>query len=141
MLEDLQGQWTGTSQLWLDPRKPAIDSEATAHVTNEQIRYHWKNGDKAHDGVIVVHDEGIRWKDSFHQPSETELQPQHPFGALVSAAYAYTADPDPIWHWRIVVFQRPDGSLVIQMTNIPPWGEESPAARLVFQPTPAADLP
>lgn len=39
------------------------------------------------------------------------------------------------WGWQSKLSERPDGTLVLQMTNFAPWGEEGRAARMVFTRT------
>jgi hypothetical protein len=36
------------------------------------------------------------------------------------------------WGWESKLTERPDDSLVLQMTNIAPWGEEDRAVRMLF---------
>jgi hypothetical protein len=50
--------------------------------------------------------------------------------ALVDVAGTYAAGADR-WGWRVHVSVRPTGELVLQMTNVCPWGEDGRAVRMV----------
>ena len=52
--------------------------------------------------------------------------------ALATVQYTYMEN----WGWRInLCFREPTGELVLQMTNIAPWGEEARAVRMVCKRT------
>ena len=43
-----------------------------------------------------------------------------------------TRGPQAEWRWRIGLSVRePSGELVLQMTNVAPWGEETRAVRMI----------
>jgi len=44
------------------------------------------------------------------------------------------AGEGPPWGWRVAVAHRPSGELVLQMTNIKPWGEDGRAVRMIGIP-------
>jgi hypothetical protein len=49
----------------------------------------------------------------------------------------YEYGPDADWRWRIALTLRaPTDELVLQMTNIAPWGEEARAVRMVAKRQP-----
>ena len=52
--------------------------------------------------------------------------------AAGAAVLSAGAGEGPDWGWRTSVAQRPSGELVLQMTNIAPWGERARAVRMVF---------
>ena len=47
-------------------------------------------------------------------------------------SHEYQVGDEPNWVWCSILSKRPDGALVLQMTNIAPWGEEGRAVRMVF---------
>ena len=133
-INDLEGQqWRGQSKLWLEPGAPVRESEATAHVKGGTLYYTWSFEGKAQQGVLKPDEEGsARWRDTWHQPADTECTALPAFGARLCAVCSYPAPPGPDWHWRIGLAERPDGALVLQMTNITCWGEEAPAVLMTF---------
>jgi len=46
--------------------------------------------------------------------------------------HAYDVLDNPSWGWQSKLSERPDGCLILQMTNITPWGEEERAVRMAF---------
>jgi hypothetical protein len=127
----LQGSWTGKNLLWDRPGQPPRESEGAMTVTEDEVRYTWSFEGKAHEGVVSVGPDGAVWSDSWHQAKKTALRSIEGHPAPVALTYGYSAPPGPDWHWRILLAQRPDGSVVLQMVNITCWGEEAEAVRLV----------
>lgn len=133
-ISDLQGAWTGTNELWLEPGTPVRTSDATVRIEGTRVHYTWSFEGKPQQGELVLTDEAATWQDSWHQPGGVALEPMKRWGARFRGGYSYPAgDGSPDWHWTMSLLQRPDGSLVITMTNVTPWGEEAPAVRLVAQ--------
>lgn len=125
--------WAGPAELWLDPTGyDANKSDATLSVEPDGLVYTWSYEGREHRGELRRDDQGLRWKDSWHQPEFVALEPVPRRGSLVAAAYSYPAGSGPDWHWGIKLSQRPDGTLVLQMTNIAPWGEEARAVRMIL---------
>ena len=130
---ELNGRYTGTNLLWLDADAPPDPSDATAVVADGELTYTWSFRGNEKRGVLSFGEGRAHWVDSFHQTAGTDLVAVPPFGALFAAACAYPAgDGSPDWSWRIVLSQRPTGELVLQMTNLPPWGEQDRAVELVL---------
>ena len=127
-------EWAGSSELWVDPSgNDGETSDATLQVGNERITYTWAYKGTPHSGELTWADDGLRWRDSWHQPEGVALTPVAGHGALLAGEYSYPAGSGPDWHWRIKLAQRPDDALVLQMTNIAPWGEEARAVRMVLR--------
>ena len=126
--------WAGKSELWIDPMgNDAEVSDATLNVRAEAIVYTWLYRGAEQTGELRWGDETLHWKDSWHQPEGVALTAVAGHGSLVAAEYSYAAGAGPDWHWRIKLAERPDGTLVLQMTNIAPWGEEARAVRTVVR--------
>lgn len=134
-VQDHQGTaWSGSSELWLDPTgNEAESSDATLQVTPDGIEYTWSFRGKAQAGKLDWNEDGRSWHDSWHQPEPVRLEPVSRHGSLLAGEYSYPAGSGPDWHWRIKLAQRPDDTLVLQMTNITPWGEEARAVRMLFK--------
>lgn len=133
-VENHQGTaWSGVSELWVDPAgNDAEVSDATLRVGSDGLVYTWAYKGKAQTGEIKWNDTGLQWQDSWHQPDSVPLAAVPGHGALLAVEYSYPAGSGPDWHWRIKLAERPNGSLVLQMINIAPWGEEARAVRMVL---------
>ncbi len=126
--------WSGQSELWTDPAgNDGEVSDATLRIGNHEIVYTWAYKGSEQTGEIRWSGEGLQWKDSWHQPEGVALTRVAGHGSLIAAEYSYAAGEGPDWHWRIKLAERPDGTLVLQMTNIAPWGEEARAVRTVVR--------
>lgn len=136
-MADHQGTtWSGESELWLDPMGNDADvSDASLAVDADKIVYSWVYKGAAQSGELRWNGDALRWKDSWHQPASVALTLVPGHGSLIAAEYSYAAGTGPDWHWRIKLAERPDGALVLQMTNIAPWGEEARAVRTVIRPS------
>lgn len=129
--------WNGTGELWLDPLgNDAHRYECTMNVEPTTIRYTWSYEGKAHEGVYTLGDAGVTWTDSWHQQNVVECTELPNVWGLLALHFTWGAGEGPPWGWRTVLSQRPTGELVLQMTNITPWGEEARAVRMVFTPKP-----
>ncbi len=127
-------EWSGTSELWVDPSgNEGETSDATLKVGDDSMTYTWAFRGTPHSGELTWAADGLRWHDSWHQPAPVALTPVAGHGALLAGEYSYLAGSGPDWHWRIKLVQRPDDTLVLQMTNIAPWGEEARAVRMVVR--------
>ena len=126
--------WLGQSELWVDPTGNDADvSDATLSVRADAIVYTWVYKGAEQSGELRWNGEALVWKDSWHQPEGVALTLVPGHGSLVAAEYSYPAGQGPDWHWRIKLAERPDDTLVLQMTNIAPWGEEARAVRTVVR--------
>ena len=134
-LSDLDGtKWTGSCELWLDPLgNEAICSDATLSVEGQTVHYTWSHEGKDHQGRLTLTDDGLEFTDTWHQPEVMACPRIDGARGLFQAEGTYGPDND--WGWRLGVFSRtPSGELVVQMTNITPWGEEARAVRIVGRP-------
>lgn len=124
----------GVAELWLDPAgNDAEKSACTAHVEADRLEYTWSREGVEHRGTLALTDAGARWQDAWHQSEGVDCAPIAGSWALVAVTYNYRAPGTPDWGWRIFVCLRPSGELVLQMTNVTPWGEEARAVRMIFE--------
>jgi hypothetical protein len=129
-------RWRGRAELWLDPLGDAADwSDCELVVTTDGVSYTWSHAGKAHHGSIAVGGAESAFTDTFHSPTPLTFRPVAPTGALLNLLGSYDAGEGPPWGWRIILAHRPQfgelsEALVLQMTNIPPWGEEVRAVRM-----------
>jgi hypothetical protein len=134
LAEQAGSAWSGPAELWLDPAGYDVErSDARLRVEADGIEYEWAWRGAAQRGVFAVTPDGLTWRDSWHQGDVVSLRPEGDTLAIFAVEYAYPAGDGPDWHWRMRLSQRPDGELVLQMTNVPPWGEEARAVRMVLQ--------
>lgn len=136
LIRTLQGtQWKGTSELWMDPLGNEVsESKATLRIGPEHIIYNWSHEGIAHAGEFRLNESGISWNDNFHQPKTVSCELVKGQPGIFTVRYSYKAGSGPDWHWRMNLSQRPDDTLVLQMTNIAPWGEEARAVRMIMVP-------
>lgn len=131
-----QSRWTGESELWIDPLgNEGLTSAATMSIEGGGVTYTWLYEGAGKQGELLWDGETLTWKDSWHQPEPVALSPALGHGSLVAAEYSYAAGSGPDWHWRIKLVERPDATVVLQMTNIAPWGEEARAVRMTLHRT------
>jgi len=73
------------------------------------------------------------WSDSWHQSEALRCERQTDDWGLLSLRTTYGAGEGPDWGWHTSFALRPTGQLVMQMTNVTPWGEHGRAVRMVFE--------
>ncbi|MDB9529369.1 hypothetical protein PN498_25485 [Oscillatoria sp. CS-180] len=134
-IDEFQGsEWNGRAELWIDPAGNEADmSESTLSIGSEILSYTWAYEGETKTGAFTFHDSGATWTDSWHQPEPVQCRYLTNAWGLFTVEYVYPVPSGPDWGWRSKLSQRPDNSLVLQMTNIAPWGEEGRAARMIFQ--------
>ncbi len=131
-LNELVGSsWKGSAELWVDPLGDQVQrSECTLAVEDGVVRYTWSHEGKPHRGSVTLRQDGAEFTDTWHQPETMKCA--HIAGARGIFQLEGTYGPDGDWGWRIALLLRaPTGELVLQMTNIAPWGEEARAVRMV----------
>ena len=133
-LDELRGTtWTGNAELWLDPLGNDVQQSACSlRFDAEGARYTWQHEGKTHEGVFALGNDGATWSDSWHQVKPVKCTALKDTWGLFALHYTYGAGEGPDWGWRTVLSRRPGGELVLQMTNIAPWGEEARAVRMVL---------
>ncbi|MEM0981556.1 MAG: hypothetical protein AAGH78_14940 [Cyanobacteria bacterium P01_H01_bin.58] len=142
-INDFQGSdWSGQAELWLDPAGNDVDvSECTLTIKPGVLTYTWIYEGETQTGTFTFHDDGATWVDSWHQPEPAHCEHCSDEWGLFTVKHLYSMPSGPSWGWRSKLSQRPDGSLVLQMTNIAPWGEEGRAVRMIFQSVSANTRP
>lgn len=130
-LSELSGtRWTGAAELWLDPLgDQSIRSDCSIAVEPSAVRYTWSHDGEEHAGSITLSEDGGDFTDTFHQPEAMRCVDVPGAWGLFQICGTYGPDSD--WGWRIGLSLRsPTGELVLQMTNVAPWGEEVRAVRM-----------
>jgi hypothetical protein len=132
-LSSVLGDWLGTNVLTEMPGKPAERSEGRVTVSVDshsiEIAYRWAYKGSPQRGKVIRTQDGWLFVDSWHQSAPMPIEPIDSM-ALAAWEYRYPAPPMGDWAWRIALCLRPDDTLVLQMTNITPWGEEAEAVKL-----------
>ncbi|MDD9970020.1 MAG: hypothetical protein OXR73_27490 [Myxococcales bacterium] len=131
---DLAGtRWRGNAELWVDPLGDQVErSECTLAVEDGSVRYTWSREGKDQQGSVAVRADAAEFEDSWHQPQPMRCRLLEEAWGLFQAEGRYGPEGD--WGWRIALcFRVPTSELVLQMTNIAPWGEEARAVRMVCQ--------
>ena len=133
-LRDLEGsKWVGKNELWIDElNNNAIMSDCTVRVEPNRVAYTWSYEGKPHEGSVTLRDGAAEFVDSFHSSKPMAMTPTAGSWALLDVHGTYVMGDGPPWGWRIYVSVRPGGDeLVVQMTNINPWGEDGRAVRMI----------
>ncbi|MCB1754450.1 MAG: hypothetical protein KDJ38_02945 [Gammaproteobacteria bacterium] len=126
-------KWSGFGELWLDPEGNSADRyDCELNIEADAIYYSWVYENEIKNGSFTFNDSGAIWKDSWHQQESVQCFNVPGTWGIFSVTHAYEVPDNPNWGWQSKLSERPDGSLVLQMTNITPWGEDGRAVRMVF---------
>lgn len=136
LLSPLVGsRWTGTNELWLDPTGDRAEtSPGTLTVYADRVEYEWSHEGKPHHGSLRLTTDGAVLTDTFHAEGGLPCRDVPGSSALIDVEGRWGDGAS--WAWRVIVAQRPafgqlPAGLVLQMTNVTPWGERVRAVRLV----------
>lgn len=132
-LQELVGsRWTGQGELWLDPLGYEVHRcECEIEIADGAIHYRWSHEGTPHTGKLALRPDGADFTDSFHSSTPMAFVNVANRWGLVDVFGTYPAPDGPAWGWRIILAHRPTGELVLQMTNVTPWGEEGRAVRMI----------
>ena len=132
-------RWSGTSELWLDPLgDEAARSECTLTVERRDdayaVLYTWAHDGVDNDGSYLVHPDHVVFTDAWHKADGMRCARRAGSRALFDAEGSYAVGDGPEWGWGSTLSFRTMGppSLVLQMTNIAPWGEHGRAVRMIL---------
>ena len=126
-------KWKGKGELWQDPEGNSAELyDCELIVENDAINYSWFYNNETKNGRFTFNKNGISWTDSWHQKNTVQCFSVPNAWGIFTLNYEYPVPDNPNWGWRSKLSERPDGSLVLQMTNIAPWSEEGRAVRMVF---------
>lgn len=131
-LSELVGTgWKGRGELWLDPLgDQAAVCDCTLAVEDGAVTYHWSHEGTPHTGTLALRPGGADFTDTFHSPVAMACHAEADRWGLFGVFGTYSGGEGPAWGWRIALALRPTGELLLQMTNIAPWGEEVRAVRM-----------
>ncbi len=143
-LRALTGSWQGTNRLWLDPAKPAQESEGTAVfqlVAQKKfatLRYTWAYDKQPQEGFLLFGEDDqeitAAWVDSWHmQDKMMHCTGKIAANGAISVVGYYAAPPDPDWGWRITIEPQSANQFTFRMHNITPQGEEMLAVEVQFK--------
>jgi hypothetical protein len=125
--------WSGSGELWLDPEgNNAAQYDCQLNVEADAIYYSWSYENEIKKGSFTFNEEGAIWIDSWHQPKSVQCLNILEAWSIFSVSHTYDVPSSPSWGWQSKLSERPDGALVLQMTNITPWGEDGRAVKMVF---------
>ena len=131
-------KWSGSGELWLDPEGNQCDQyDCELNIESDAIHYSWSYENEMKQGSFTFNENGSIWVDSWHQPEPVQCTDVPETWAIFNISNTYQVPDYPDWGWQSKLSERPDGSLVLQMTNITPWGEDGRAVRMVFTPAQA----
>lgn len=131
-------KWSGSGELWLDPEGNNSDKyDCDLTIDYDAIHYSWSFDNEIKKGSFTFNEDGAIWVDTWHQQKPVQCLNVAEVWGVFTINYAYEVPNNPKWGWQTKLSERPDGSLVLQMTNITPWGEEGRAVKMVFTRTKA----
>lgn len=126
-------KWLGSGELWIDPKgNDAVLYDCKLNIEANAIYYSWFYENETKQGSFTFNDNGAVWVDSWHQPKSVQCVNATESWSIFNISHTYEVPDNPNWGWQSKLSERPDGSLVLQMTNITPWGEDGRAVRMVF---------
>lgn len=126
-------EWVGRGELWLDPNGNEVTVyDCKLKIAGKSFRYFWSYEGKIVEGNYSLTESGGTWVDSWHQPEQANCVAVPNASGLFTLQHSYKVPSSPSWGWRSKLSERPTGELVLQMTNITPWGEEGRAVRMIF---------
>ena len=133
---ELQGtEWEGTGELWRDPEGNQADRyDCSLKFADDMFHYTWSYEGQVNKGSFTFNEGGAVWVDSWHQSKPAKCLDIPNSWGLFTVEHSYEVPSSPNWSWRSQLSERPNGNLVLQMTNIAPWGEEGRAVRMIFTP-------
>ncbi|MEM6838935.1 MAG: hypothetical protein AAF609_19030 [Cyanobacteria bacterium P01_C01_bin.120] len=133
-LEKFAGtKWRGQGERWLDPEGNSAEHyDCELEIENDSIVYSWLHENEAKNGRFTFNETGASWFDTWHQQNAVQCLNVPNAWGIFTVRYEYEVPNNPNWAWRSKLSQRPDDSLVLQMTNIAPWGEEGRSVRMIF---------
>ena len=133
-LDELTGtNWTGKGELWLDPEgNNTTTYDCQLQIKIDAVSYSWDYEGSQKNGSFTFTKEGAIWVDSWHQSEPVECTNVLNTWGLFTVSNTYDVPSNPSWGWRSKLSERPDKTLVLQMINIAPWGEEARAVRMIF---------
>ncbi|OMH33855.1 hypothetical protein [Motiliproteus sp. MSK22-1] len=134
-LSKFQGtQWEGKGELWLDPEGNKQERyDCSMMFGHDGLDYTWLYEGETKKGSFTFNKAGgAIWLDSWHQPKSIPCVDVANAWGLFTVECCYEVPSSPSWGWRSKLSERPNGDLVLQMTNIAPWGEEGRAVRMIF---------
>ncbi len=125
----------GQAELWLDPLGNEVEtSDCSLTILETGFDYTWAYQGKSQKGHLDLCEGGAEWTDTWHQEKPMVCKAVAASPSIVDVLGSYSAGEGPDWGWRITLSQRPSGEIVLQMTNITPWGERGRAVRMVATP-------
>lgn len=123
----------GKGELWLDPYgNDALRYDCELRIEEDAVHYSWFYENEVRRGSFSFDRSGVTWVDTWHQQSPVKCADVDGAWGLFTVSHEYDTPAMPNWGWRSKLSERPDGSLILQMTNIAPWGEEGRAVRMIF---------
>ena len=126
-------KWSGSGELWLDPEGNNADQHSCElNIEADALYYSWSYENEIQKGSFTFNESGAIWIDSWHQQKSVQCLNVPEVWGIFTVSHAYDVPDSPSWGWQSKLSERPDGSIVLQMTNITPWGEDGRAVRMVF---------
>ena len=133
-LSELLGtSWAGECEVWLDPLGDEVQKgKCSLNIVDGRISYSWERDGSEERGTLTVGDDEVIFTDTFHSPEAMTCRSLADARGLLQ--FEGTYGPSEDWGWRIaLVYRAPMDNLVLQMTNIAPWGEEARAVRMTLK--------
>jgi len=150
LLNDMAGEWAGTTKTWFEPDKLADESPMTGSIRSilgGRFVIHEYKGTmqgKPFEGISIygydLNEDKFKASniDSFHNGTNIMLLNgeegnQTDMKILGSYSYKVSSDETQHWGWRTEITQPDKDSLVITIYNITPEGLEAKGVETVYK--------
>ena len=140
IIKESRGSWVGTMTLRLAWGPDQIETfqsnsklviEIPEHDSFANLRYRWSHEQADRYGEMLICGPTVAWCDTFHQCASVMHLLGEGEGFKVTGNYTWEGSPP--WGWRIEITNPTPDSLLLEMTNISPEGEEELAVRAQYR--------
>lgn len=146
-LQNLTGNWKGTSKTWFEKDVLADDSASEAVISSIMggrfisVDYKSSLDGKPFEGKMIIGFDipyqrfTLSWIDGFHMGTQIMLLSGDatPNGFAVSGTYGSPEYGEQLWGWRTELEILSSDEIIFSSYNISPEGEEAKATETVYQ--------